>query len=113
MNTKQSFGDFQVFFNHSQKEIQGALKKHNHSEFLPSDTFQSPNKLQLETTDGDKFEASQENTQHPALVFQKVTFPSESCQSLMPRTLNYTKTKQAITNLETAKAFNELGIEML
>ena len=75
---------------------------------------QSPKVNNSLSSKGDKFVARQE-IKHPALVSRKVEslFPSHIHQSLMPRTLNYSKLNQARTNLNVQSAFKDLGIEVL
>ena len=85
--------------------------------------FKSPIKSQLVISGGDKFVARQE-IKHPQVCdkvfvtsFQEEVSGSQLSSSfhssLMPRTFNFTKKQEAITNLETSKAFKDLGIEVL
>jgi hypothetical protein len=76
--------------------------------------FKSPIKSQIVISGGDKFVARQE-IKHPAVDTSKgfSPLPSGFSNSLMPRTFNFTKKQEAITNLETSKAFKDLGIEVL
>ena len=77
----------------------------------------------INLTKGDKFVARQE-IKHPQVCdkvfvtsFQEEVsgeqLSSSLHNSLMPRTLNYSKLNQARTNLNVQSAFKDLGIEVL
>jgi len=64
---------------------------------------------------GDKRFVARQEIKHPALVCKKVLspLPSHSTQSLMPRTLNYSKLNKAREDLAWQKEMKQLGIKQI